>query len=123
MCFANSQESGYASCRLHFYQLYWADIKTPQDTSQVTPLKPDSLTISCTRVDICAKKAIVATAKAMIQVREPPNRVRMDYLMDSPFSSFFVAFCIITCICSDCCRRFVLRDYKVFERQSIPGLD
>ena len=56
-------------------------MKTSQDISQVTPLKPYNLMYS---IDIC-KKAIVVTAKAMIQVREPPNLVRIDYLMGSPY--------------------------------------
>jgi hypothetical protein len=47
----------------------------------VTPLQPYSLMY---KVDSLWKKAIVATAKAKIQVREPPNLVRIDHLMDYP---------------------------------------
>lgn len=56
-------------------------METAQDISQVTPLTPYN---PMYRVDIC-EKAIVAIAKAMIQVREPPNLVRIDYLMENPF--------------------------------------
>lgn len=81
MCFASIQRSGCAACRLHFCNCLGLTWRLLQDTSQVMPSQ--SLTVSEHNIDIC-NKATVATAKAKIQVREPRNLVRIDFLMDAP---------------------------------------
>ncbi|KAI4719604.1 arginine-tRNA-protein transferase 1 [Aureobasidium sp. EXF-10727] len=70
-------------------------------------------------VDI-TKKATVATAKAMIQVREPQSLVCIDYLVDGPLHQSSSPSTSSHADILTLCRWLVLRDHKISERQSIP---